>query len=433
MENKFKIKTSILLAIGLLFGLLLFGQNDRNKQLIHDLIQKQTDEIYDSLVNIRRDLHEHPELSEHEQRTSKLIEKYLLSLGLDVKTNIGGYGVVGILKGENTGKKIAWRADIDALKSDFPDVVDFKSKNEGVRHICGHDVHTTIGLGIAKVLSNQKQNIKGTVYFIFQPSEENFKGAKSMIDDGLFDIIKPDEIYGLHINPMPAGLIAAKSDEVYAYLKVLQIKFKKQGNNNDKIQFTKSILTELMNVKPDSRFWNYQNFGDPEIGLASQNGIYQNYLLVDQDFKVTENDSYISIETVLTGSNKNKLDLIPEQIKERILKSDFRDNLISTEYTIEYPTVINNPNLTEKALNLISVVYGKQSVAKFYGVIPNFNDDFSFYQRKVPGVYFFLGGSNFQKGQISMPHTPNFAVDEECIRIGVKYFSSMIVERFNDK
>ena len=188
-----------------------------------------------------------------------------------------------------------------------------------------------------------------------------------------------------------------------------------------------------MNVKPDSRFWNYQNFGDPEIGLASQNGIYQNYLLVDQDFKVTENDSYISIETVLTGSNKNELDLIPEQIKERILKSDFRDNLISTEYTIEYPTVINNPNLTEKALNLISVVYGKQSVAKFYGVIPNFNDDFSFYQRKVPGVYFFLGGSNFQKGQISMPHTPNFAVDEECIRIGVKYFSSMIVERFNDK
>jgi metal-dependent amidase/aminoacylase/carboxypeptidase family protein len=433
MENRFEIKTSILLTIGLLFGLLAFGQDHGNKLLIHDLIQKQTDEIFDSLVNIRRDLHIHPELSEHEQRTSNFIEKYLLSLELEVKTNIGGYGVVGILEGAKTGKKIAWRADIDALKSDFPDIVDFKSKNEGVRHICGHDVHTTIGLGIAKVLASQKENIKGTIYFIFQPSEENYRGAKSMIDDGLFDMIKPDEIYGLHINPMPVGIIAAKSNEVYAYLKVLQIKYKKQANDNEKVEYTKSILTELMNVRPDSKFWNYQNFGDPEIGLASPNGIYKNYLLVNQDFKVTENDNYITIETVLTGSNKNELDLIPNQIKERILKSDFKENLISTEYTIEYPTVINNPNLTERALNSISVVYGKQSTAMIYGVIPDFNDDFSFYQKKVPGVYFFLGGSNYQKGQISMPHTPNFAVDEECIRTGVNYFSSMIVERLGNE
>lgn len=185
--------------------------SDQSNSLSHVFIQQKTDEIFDSLVSIRRDFHVYPELSGQEERTSKKIEQYLVSLGLEVKTNIGGFGVVGILHGAKKGKKIAWRADIDAMPSNIPDVVNFKSKNEGIRHICGHDVHTTVALGIANVLASQTENLEGTIYFVFQPSEENLKGAQAMIDDGLFDIINPDEMYALHMSPFPAGTIATKS------------------------------------------------------------------------------------------------------------------------------------------------------------------------------------------------------------------------------
>ena len=188
-----KITLSLLTLI---FGCYAFGQYATNELpvsiekefSIHKNVQQHTSAIFDSLVKIRRDFHSCPEVSEKEKRTSKKVATYLESLGLEVKTNIGGYGVIGILNTGKIGKRVAWRADIDAIASDIPDVVDFSSKNEGVRHICGHDVHTTIGLGIANVLVSQKENLTGTVYFIFQPAEEIFKGAKAMIDDGLFDI-----------------------------------------------------------------------------------------------------------------------------------------------------------------------------------------------------------------------------------------------------
>ncbi|UWX55896.1 M20/M25/M40 family metallo-hydrolase [Maribacter litopenaei] len=138
------------------------------------------------------------------------VASYLESLGLEVKKGIGGYGLVGILDTGRPGKHIAWRADMDAIATNMPDVVEFNSKNDGVRHICGHDVHTTIGLGIADVLTGLKEYLNGTVYFIFQPAEEKFTGAKAMMNDGLFDIIKPDEIYGLHLSPSPLGTILTK-------------------------------------------------------------------------------------------------------------------------------------------------------------------------------------------------------------------------------
>lgn len=199
---------SFLFLVLFLNGLDLNGQETKATASIHQFIQSHTDEIFDSLVKIRRDLHKHPEVSGEEKRTSEKIAEYLLSLGLEVKTGIGGNGVVGILKATKEGKHIAWRADIDAMPSDIPDVVDFKSEDRGVRHICGHDVHTTIALGIANVLASQKKHLKGTIYFIFQPAEESFTGAKAMINDGLFDIIKPEEIYGLHITPSPSGIVS---------------------------------------------------------------------------------------------------------------------------------------------------------------------------------------------------------------------------------
>ncbi|PRX42484.1 M20 metallopeptidase family protein [Salegentibacter salegens] len=415
-------------------GLFVFGQEASTVPSIHQLIQSQTDDIFDSLVKIRRDLHKHPEVSEQEEKTSKKIQEYLLSLGLEVKTNIGGYGVVGILKGAKEGKRIAWRADIDAMPSDVPDVVDFKSENKGVRHICGHDVHTTIGMGIANVLASQKENLQGTIYFVFQPAEENYKGARAMINDGLFDLIQPEEIYALHISPLPTGLIATKPGPLYAYLNRIDIKYKISDKDKDTlINYTKNLLSSYQNVEKDSKFWDVKNTLDPKVGLANPNTIFKNYLTLLQDFSIQESEGEVTISSLINSSDQQQLNALIKDVEAEIRTSRYAEDLLSVAYSYEKDILFNDEKLAPEALNHIANIYGAETAVLLHGVTPGyFGDDFAYFQEKLPGVYFFLGGSNYENGIISMPHTPNFAVDEECIRTGVNYFSSMMVERLND-
>ena len=192
------MKISFFLSLSLAI-LVYFQQNVCRQQKaaetsVHKVIKSHTDSIFNKLVDIRRDFHENPELAGNEVHTQQKIINYLLDLGLEVETNVYGYGVVGILKGEKKGKNIAWRADMDALPNELADNVDFKSKIKGIQHGCGHDVHMAIALGIAEVLSKNKKSLSGTVYFIFQPEEETFIGAKSMLNSSFLSKIHPDEI-----------------------------------------------------------------------------------------------------------------------------------------------------------------------------------------------------------------------------------------------
>jgi metal-dependent amidase/aminoacylase/carboxypeptidase family protein len=165
-------------------------------------------------VAIRRDLHQNPELSGQEERTSKIVADWLRTNGLTVRTGVGGHGVVGILTGGRPGPLVAYRADMDAVRSTSPDPVPFASKVPGVRHICGHDVHVTIGLGLAATLSHVKAELPGRVMFIFQPSEENATGARAMLKAGLFTDAKPDAIFGLHSAPLDVGRITSKTGQM---------------------------------------------------------------------------------------------------------------------------------------------------------------------------------------------------------------------------
>lgn len=428
-----RFRTALILSF-LLYTLGSFGQDATTPPSIHQLIQSRTDEIFDSLVVIRRDFHRYPELSEKEERTSKIIQDYLESLGLEVKTNIGGYGVIGILKGSKNGKRIAWRADIDALSSDIPDVVSFKSENKGVRHICGHDVHSTIGLGIANVLASQKENLQGTVYFIFQPAEETYEGAKAMINDKLFDIIQPEEIYALHMSPLPQGLIATKPGPLYAYLNRIEVSYKISDKEKETvIDYTKELLLSYQNVERNSKFWDVKNTLDPEVGLSNQNTLFKNYLTLLQDFSIKESDGVVSISSLINSSNRQQLDSLIKNVEAEIKRSSYANELVTIEYTFIKDVLFNDEELAPKALNTISEIYGQHSTVPLYGVTPGYyGDDFAYFQEHIRGVYFFLGGSNYEKGIISMPHTPNFSVDEESIKTGVNYFSSMIVERLNN-
>jgi metal-dependent amidase/aminoacylase/carboxypeptidase family protein len=427
--NKIFLKKG-LATITLLYTSLCAGQNTSIDYSVHKKVQQQTQQIFDSLVKIRRDFHMYPELSEEEKRTSKKISAYLLSLGLEVHTNIGGYGVVGILKTNKKGKKIAWRADIDALPSRTSEKVAFQSKNKGIKHACGHDVNATIGLGIANVLSNLKEHLSGTIYFIFQPSEENLKGAKSMIDDGLFQIINPDEIYASHISPMPEGIVATKAKWLYAGHKKVTVSLKKSNENQAIIEFIKKTLSDFQNVQPDSQFWDNRNLLNPNIGLGNPKTIYKNFITVNNNFDIEETDNKISISTIINSSNRQEIDSVFPILKQKISSSKYAENLIDIVFSNEYPTIDNNKDLTTKTINSLTAIYGSQSVNQLHGVIPDGrSDDFAYFQERIPSVYFLLGGSNFKKGIISMPHATTFSVDENCIKTGVNFFSSMIIER----
>jgi metal-dependent amidase/aminoacylase/carboxypeptidase family protein len=163
------------------------------------------------LIAMRRDLHRHPELSGQETRTAGVVADHLRGLGLEVRTGIGGHGVVGLLRGGRPGRLVAYRADMDAVRSAAPDPVDFRSEVPGVRHICGHDLHVTIGLGLAAALASVREDLPGTVMFIFQPAEERATGARAMLEDGVFAARKPDAIFGLHSAPFEAGILSSKA------------------------------------------------------------------------------------------------------------------------------------------------------------------------------------------------------------------------------
>jgi metal-dependent amidase/aminoacylase/carboxypeptidase family protein len=178
---------------------------------VHTRIAAYLDETAAEWVALRRDLHQHPELSGQEVRTAKVVADRLRRLGLEVRTGMGGHGVVGVLTGGRPGPLVAYRADMDAVRSNSPDPVAFPSLEPGIRHICGHDVHVTIGLALAAALAHVKADWPGRVMFIFQPSEENATGARAMLRAGLFTPAKPDAIFGLHSAPLDVGRITSKS------------------------------------------------------------------------------------------------------------------------------------------------------------------------------------------------------------------------------
>lgn len=412
-------------------------QNSSEKTLdnasIHQEIQQLADAIFDSLVLLRRDFHRHPELSGQEQRTSEKVADYLKTLGLDVKTGIGGFGVVGTLKGALPGKKVAWRADMDAMPSDTKDAVAFESVNPGVRHICGHDVHITVTLGLAQVLAAQKEKLAGTVYFVFQPSEENLQGAQAMLNDGLFNIIDPDEMYALHLTPFPAGTVATKTDELFAAYNKLRIRLKRGENSKELIAFTKEQIQQLQNIEPDSNFWNMENMGDPEIGIAGPNTIYKDFTIINGGVELHEDDKNVMLTAYLSSSDVLQRNAVVPFLRSKFSKSKYADALINIDYISETPTILNDKKLTRENLDFLTSIYGEEQVIPMTGVVADGrSDDFALFQEKAPTVYFFLGGSNFEKGLISQPHAPYFEVDERCINTGVKLFSSMLFERLKN-
>jgi metal-dependent amidase/aminoacylase/carboxypeptidase family protein len=380
--------------------------------------------IYPELLELRRDLFKHPEASGEEKRTSSIAANYLRDLGLEVKTNVGGYGVVVILKGSKAGKRIAWRADMDAAQFEFG-----KHENEDVAHVCGHDVNTTIGLGIAKTLSQNVKNLAGTVYFLFQPAEESQRGAKAMINDGLFDMIQADEIYAAHVGPMPTGVIFTSTGNLFSHSRYINIEFTGTGDAEVLSEMVNVMMASVTRVKSPDQFTNLLNTSDPKLGLGNPETIYQDYVLFGGRPNVKNSDNKLVLSAELFTSEHQDIELVMDNLEQQIRVSKFADRFSSIQALHEREGVNNNAELVRQTSHLIKSSYGDDAIQDNFGQVPFASEDFGHFQKTVPGVYFFIGTANAEKGNVAFPHMPNFEVDEMVIHHGVSRFSSLIEHR----
>jgi len=394
--------------------------------------------IEDKVIEWRRDIHQNPELGNREFKTAEKIAKHLKSLGIEVQTGVAHTGVVGLLKGDTPGKVVALRADIDALpvteRNDLPYkstvVSEFMGEKVGVMHACGHDTHTAILMGVAEVLSKNKDKIKGTVKFIFQPAEEGPPpgeegGALLMVKEGVMKNPKVDAIFGLHINSQtPIGTIRYKSGGTMAAAQEFKIIVKgKQTHGSQPWSGVDPILISAKIID----------------GLQT---------IISRETNLTNEAAVITVGKIRSGVRFN---IIPEDAEMigtiRTLDYDMKDKL--NKRMIEMVTTIakayggeatceikdatdityNNPELVEQMIPTIKRVAGEGNVRTQKAVTGA--EDFSYFQREAPGFFFFLGGMTPGNTESFPHHTPDFKIDDSDLLLGVRTLTEMSIDYLN--
>jgi amidohydrolase len=428
------MKNTIVLLL-LILSLSASAQNNTLKKAI----SAKADALESKIIAWRRDFHEHPELGNREVRTSAIIAKHLQSLGITVQTGVATTGVVGILKGGIPGPVVALRADMDGLPVTERVNLPFASKVKtqyngqevGVMHACGHDSHMAILMGVAEVLSSMKKDLRGTVKFIFQPAEEGAPtgekgGAEEMVRQGVLQDPKVDAVFGLHISSaLEVGKITYRPGGIMAGVNDLQI---------------------IVKGKSSHGAYPWQSI-DPVVVSAQIVSSLQS--IVSRNINVTENPAVVTIGVIKGGTRFN---IIPESVEmlgtlrfftaadEKTVTENVKRIATKTAeaygataevkapFNNHYPVTFNNIALTEKMLPTLQATAGAENVL----LVPPVTgaEDFSFYQEKVPGIFFFLGGMPKGGNRLTAPshHTPDFYIDESGFTLGVKALCNLTVD-----
>lgn len=399
------------------------GGQSKTAQLSKDIEPK--------VIEWRRHFHQYPELSNRETKTAARIAEHLKNLGMDVKTGVAHTGVVGVLKGGKPGPVIALRADMDALPVTERNSLPFASKEKttfneqevGVMHACGHDTHMAILMGVAEILASMRNEIKGTVKFIFQPAEEGSPkgeegGAELMVKEGVLENPKVDVIFGLHISSQTElGNITYRSGGLMASVNDMRILVKgRQAHGAAPWASIDPIVTSAQIIN------NLQT-------------------IVSRNLDITQNAGVVTIGSIHGGVRSN---IIPEQVEMlgtlRALSTEDEKLLISRvkhiatktaeangatvdveiPYSSHYPVTFNDPELTAKMVASLKKAAGDENVLV---IAPHTGaEDFSFFQEKVPGFFFFIGGCppDVDPSKAPSHHTPDFMIDERGMLTGVK-------------
>lgn len=364
-------------------------------------------------IEFRHDLHRHPEVSGAETRTSQNVAAELRRLGLQVRTNVGGHGVVAILRGARPGPLVAYRADMDAVFSGDRDPAEYRSLTAGVRHVCGHDVHTTVALALASALQQARDSLAGSVMFIFQPAEERATGAKAMIADGVFTPERPVEIYGIHTSGQEQGRLATKAGPMMAGRDRFEVVLSGSGDLAAARATVAARINALGTVDP-SQFTSMQ---PPDFVMVQMNPPQVNA-------NETRLSGMISIATVASRAR------VASAIRTGLGASlPSGVTVISTYEEKWIAGVTNDSTRSVTAANSIRAELGDAAMVNLTTIPAGFSEDFGSFQDVVPGVFFYLGVSNTAKGWIGYPHSPDYVADDQAIRVGARAMASVIVDR----
>jgi amidohydrolase len=362
--------------------------------------------IYPQVVEWRRHLHQYPELSFQEKRTPLFIADKLSRWGIDVRTGVGGAGVVGRLKGTKPGPAVALRADMDALPIQDGKSCEYRSKVPGVMHACGHDGHTAALLGVARTLSEFRRDLAGEVVFLFQHAEEvSPGGAKAMIEDGALDGV--DVIYGVHLwTPFPVGEVRTAPGPVMAAADEFVVEISGKGGHGglphqtiDSIVVGAHLVVNLQSIV--SRQVNPLEPGVISVGM----------------FQAGSGFNVIAERAVIKGTVRAFREETRLQLKERLeTMAKTTCSMFGAEmkfdYRMGYPPVVNDPAETSRALQTAERLFGERA-GKCEPLMAG--EDFSYYLQRVPGCFLFVGAGNPRAGIVYPHHHPCFDIDEQAL------------------
>lgn len=375
----------------------------------------------EELVERRRDFHRHPELAFEEFRTAGIVSEELSKLGLEVQTGVGKTGVVGILEGDGNGPTVLVRADMDALPIQEANAVDYVSVYPGKMHACGHDGHTTIALGVAKLFAENRDKVRGRIKFVFQPAEEVAGGAKAMIADGVLkNDPMPDVTLGLHLwNTMPLGALGVADGPVMAGAGILRIRITGKGGHaasphqtNDPIVCAAQVILALQTIV--SR--NLNPLDTAVLSITQVNA--------GTAFNV------IPPEVELCGTirtfKREVFDMVAARVHE--ISSAVASAMgcqAEVEATYEIDAVVNNSDVGQRVRKVFGQLVGED---KFFHERTMGSEDVGLFMDDIPGMYFFLGSANEKRGLNYPHHHPRFDFDEDVLPLGVALLSAAVGE-----
>lgn len=389
-------------------------------------LMKMLEDRKDEIIQIRRYLHEHPELSFKEEKTAQYIIDFYKGKDVEIETNVGnGYGIIVTIKGGKPGKTIGLRADFDALPITEETDLPFKSKNEGVMHACGHDGHTAYMLILADCLIQLKDSLSGTIKIIHQHAEEVPPGgAKSIIETGILDDL--DAVFGIHLFPThPSGFIGYRSGYAFAGRTYFKLVVQGRGGHgssphlaNDSIVAASYFVTAIQTVI--SRRINPFEMGVVTIGSFDGKGTFN----VIKDSVEIEGDV-----RYMTGETQKMIDQEIHRIVKG-LESKF-DVTCELTYTADYPPLKNDPQITTEVVKILQ--NANDSDIKEIAEYPMLSgsEDFAYYLEKVPGVFLCIGCKPKGVDEAHFNHHPKFDIDEDALLVAAKSVGHIVCHYSN--
>ncbi|MFT6827168.1 MAG: amidohydrolase [Roseivirga sp.] len=377
-------------------------------------VKKLASEFSEDTIRIRRHIHAHPELSFQEYETAKFVAAELRKLGIEPKEGVAGTGIIALIEGRNPqSKSIALRGDMDALPIFEKNDIAYKSKNEGVMHACGHDVHTSCLLGAARILNQIKDKFEGTVKLVFQPGEEkNPGGASLMIKDGALENPRPQRMLGQHVMPyIPTGKIGFREGQYMASADEIYLTVKGKGGHAalpdkviDPILIASHIIVALQQVvsrnadpkKPTVLSFGQISGGHAQNVIPDEVKISGTFRALNEDWRFEAHKRITSIAQGLAEAMGGSCDVLID---------------------VGYPFLINDPDTTQIARKAAGLYVGEENLVDldlWMGA-----EDFAYYSHVVPSCFYRLGTGNEEKGTTLGVHTPKFNIDEDAIEIGI--------------